>query len=653
MKSANPLWRIAGLTCLCLLSACSQATPEPAATPSPSSTPVPTATDTASPAPTNTPTVTPTPGPMSAEEVFDLLSPSIAFLETPIASGSGVLIADNYVLTNAHVVWPYDQARVVFSDGSEFEEAPVIAWDLMADLALLGPVDTGLPALELVDGEGEAIGRDVYLIGYPGEVDEFPQPTFSRGLISRQREWEELELTYLQTDAAIAGGQSGGVLVSDRGKVIGISGLRFTEVSYGIILSAADILPRLEPLRDGASPSELGERQLLDGEAALSHRFLLEPAESVLFVSQLNGDQSLELTLKGAEGIDYQVIDPSGLPLIFQTTAEQANEEVTVEARLDGPHFVALENRGQENSYLTLEANRSLALYEDVDDDHLVRVGSTYYGAMDYAGDVDRYQVLLNEGDIINVRVESALIDPAVRVIDFAAGPNQEAFDDDSGSGLFGLSAALSYFAPHAGLYGLEVSDSFSQVGGGYTIAIAEWAPADPTPIVPLSTPTPIVTESGEVVVYQSPNHPFTIQAPADWFTDPEAAEGQLSFFCLAIQPCYLAPEANIALGITEEDLSAAGLEDMSTSEYGDLVEEVIGRSDPDAAFTGETLQTDSGLTVEVLSFSLSFGGYGSRMYYVHEGVAFNASFLAADQAVYDQHAELIGAVYVSFDVTE
>ena len=67
------------------------------------------------------------------------------------------------------------------------------------------------------------------LIGYPAEFGEFPQPTITWGILSRYREWEQIGITYFQTDAAIAGGQSGGVLLSESGEVIGISGLRFSE----------------------------------------------------------------------------------------------------------------------------------------------------------------------------------------------------------------------------------------------------------------------------------------------------------------------------------------------------------------------------------------------------------------------------------------
>jgi len=200
-----------------MLAGCSTATVAPTAVPSP--TIAATATDT--PTLTPEPTATPTPAPLTPSQVFRKVSPSVAFIDTPVTRGSGFLIDGGYVVTSAHVVWPFDTVRVVFPDGSEFKNAPLLAWDLMVDLAVIGPIGIDLPPLTPIDGENYVIGSDVYLIGYPGEVEEFPQPAISRGLISRKREWDRTDVTYFQTDAAVAGGQSGGVLVSELGEAHG------------------------------------------------------------------------------------------------------------------------------------------------------------------------------------------------------------------------------------------------------------------------------------------------------------------------------------------------------------------------------------------------------------------------------------------------
>ena len=142
---------------------------------------------------------------------------------------------------------------------------PVAGWDPMADLAVLGPVRVSAPSLELRNGEDMAIGSELFLVGYPAEVDLFPQPSITRGILSRFREWDRLGMTYFQTDAAIAGGQSGGPMVDSKGDVVGISGLSFSDAGFGMVASSADVAPIVAQLIQGLDSSGLGDRRLPAG----------------------------------------------------------------------------------------------------------------------------------------------------------------------------------------------------------------------------------------------------------------------------------------------------------------------------------------------------------------------------------------------------
>ena len=62
------------------------------------------------------------------------------------------------MVTNAHVVWPYQNARIVFPDGTEHLDVPVLNSDLTGDLAALGPLDTRIEPVALEDGEHLSIG---------------------------------------------------------------------------------------------------------------------------------------------------------------------------------------------------------------------------------------------------------------------------------------------------------------------------------------------------------------------------------------------------------------------------------------------------------------------------------------------------------------
>ena len=97
---------------------------------------------------------------MTSSEIYATLSPSVAYIETPSGYASGFLIEGDYVVTNLHVVWPFEEVRVAIPDGTELV-APVAAWDPMSALAVLGPVDTAAPPVELRVTENLAIGSEL------------------------------------------------------------------------------------------------------------------------------------------------------------------------------------------------------------------------------------------------------------------------------------------------------------------------------------------------------------------------------------------------------------------------------------------------------------------------------------------------------------
>ena len=198
---------------------------------------------------------------LTSAQVFNRVAPAIAYVQTDERSGSGVLIEGRYLVTNHHVVWPFDTARVVFPNGAEFDAVGVKGWDREADLAVLGPIDTATHPVPLIDGESTPIGADMYLIGYPAEFELFPQPTIVKGILSRLRQSGSKGITYFQTDASIAGGQSGGALVSEAGAVIGISGSSIADGKFALVASSADLLPRIRKLIAGGGDPVSGERR--------------------------------------------------------------------------------------------------------------------------------------------------------------------------------------------------------------------------------------------------------------------------------------------------------------------------------------------------------------------------------------------------------
>ena len=135
--------------------------------------------------------------------------------------GSGVIFsADGYVLTNNHVIAGADDIQIALDDG-RVAQAQVIGSDAETDLAVL-KVDAGnLPAIDVPDGQGAEVGDVVLAIGNPVGLGK----TVTMGIVSatgRQLRMSAYE-DFIQTDAAINAGNSGGALVNAVGELIGIN----------------------------------------------------------------------------------------------------------------------------------------------------------------------------------------------------------------------------------------------------------------------------------------------------------------------------------------------------------------------------------------------------------------------------------------------
>lgn len=146
----------------------------------------------------------------------------------PFASGSGVILTDDgLIVTNHHVIEDADLARVILQDGVIYQ-ARIIGSDPITDLAILQIDATGLIPIE-VGSTGElAIGDQAVAIGNPLGLPGGASVTV--GVISAfDREVtvgstpEDRLFGMLQTDAPITRGSSGGALVDDRGRLIGIT----------------------------------------------------------------------------------------------------------------------------------------------------------------------------------------------------------------------------------------------------------------------------------------------------------------------------------------------------------------------------------------------------------------------------------------------
>ena len=166
--------------------------------------------------------------------------------------GSGFIIdKEGYILTNNHMVESADEVKVILSDKREFK-AEIIGRDPKTDLALIKIEDAkDLEPLTLGDSEKLEVGDWVVAIGNPYGLEN----TVTAGIVSakyRQIGTSSYD-NYIQTDASINRGNSGGPLLNTQGEVIGINTAIFSQTggSIGIgfaipINTAKDLLPQLK-----------------------------------------------------------------------------------------------------------------------------------------------------------------------------------------------------------------------------------------------------------------------------------------------------------------------------------------------------------------------------------------------------------------------
>jgi len=431
----------------------------------------------AAPAQASISSITPTPQSqtaLSAAEIFARISPSVAYIETPTGTGSGVFIEEGYLLTNAHVLWPFESVRLVFPNGTEFIDAPVFKTDLMVDLALIGPLETGIPALSLADGEALPVGSSAYLIGYPGEVEAFPQPAIAGGLISRIRQWPAADITYFQTDAAIAGGQSGGVLVSDSGQVIGLSGFFFAEMGFALSASSADLSGRVARLIQGDDMSGLGERHISTSGGQREQTIILSNVwDTAGYVLDAPPGSDVEITVDSEADIEFMVADAFGDNILATDDIDGVGAESgAFTTELEAPYFLFVRHFEPDDQALQIFSNYGLAPYQDVDDGTEVAIGETVAASIDYPGDIDYFILNLDAGETVEVVVDSVMIDPFLTLDYPEATIDDILSNDDDGGGLFGLNAALTFTAPQRESYFLIVDDSPGRDFGGYFLVV-------------------------------------------------------------------------------------------------------------------------------------------------------------------------------------
>lgn len=515
----------------------------------------------------------------SEPDLYRSIAPSVAFIQTPIVdggvqqtvqdgkvvetdlepdyriSGSGVLIEDGYIITSHRLVWPYGAVRVLFPDGSVFEDVPVVNSDPLSGLAILGPVDTLLTPLALADGERETVGSDLFLIVYPAANDDFPQPVMGRGNLQALWEAEHAGVSFFQADITLAEGYvpdgraisgkptntdtvSGGALVNRQGELIGISVPIPHREHMSHAASASDVAPIVEWLVSGETQPKVGDRrppssgEQLEftfetrddwdrhwrGDTNYYRRFLVrEPVGTLV---------KIEFTGHGFHRAAY-LHDPQGRPVLHQRLTMGVGADAgSTTLRSAGPHFLTLhytpEYDGESEQFgeARLRSNVRLIPLQDPDDGREVAVGETIAGNQDAPYDRDWFTIMLREGETVVISGESLTSsfqwDRMTVDIDFPTARENQKIHVEVNTDAYGGNGASSvvYRAPHTGEYFLDVS-----ARGGYYLSVEE-APPDVGAVFIPASPTvegEVAGPFGPMTVYESHLGKFSIQVPAGW----------------------------------------------------------------------------------------------------------------------------------------
>ncbi len=157
------------------------------------------------------------------------------------AMGSGVIVSqEGHILTNHHVVAGMEKIAVQLSDGRQIA-AQLIGTDEVTDIAVLKIDAPNIMPLPLGDSDTVRPGQMVFAVGNPFGLQE----TVTQGIISAKgrRAVADSGVEFLQTDAAVNSGNSGGPLLNLRGEIIGINSAIFSTSPEGAWLGISFAIP--------------------------------------------------------------------------------------------------------------------------------------------------------------------------------------------------------------------------------------------------------------------------------------------------------------------------------------------------------------------------------------------------------------------------
>ena len=287
------------------------------------------------------------------------------------AGGSGVIISeDGYIVTNNHVVDGASKLKVKLNDGRSFD-AKLIGKDSATDLALLKVEAKGLPTLAFGSSDALRLGEWVLAIGSPFDL----QSTITAGIVSAKARQlgaipNDFRIeSFIQTDAAVNPGNSGGALVNTHGELVGINTLIKSQTGSYVGYSFA--IPESIVRKVVVDLKEFGvvQRALLGVQFRVVDQDFLDTDGKELGIKDLGGAYVAAVVEGGAAseaGIRKGdvILDIDGVKIVEPSTLQEQiakrrpNDTVKLSVKRDGKvkqFDVTLRNKAGKTELVTKE----------------------------------------------------------------------------------------------------------------------------------------------------------------------------------------------------------------------------------------------------------------------------------------------------------
>ena len=268
-----------------------------------------------------------------------------------MASGSGVILSnDGYIVTNNHVIEDANEIEVVLNDKRTFT-AKLIGTDPNTDLALLKIEATNLPTIEIGNSDDLRVGEWVLAVGNPFNLTS----TVTAGIVSAKARSinilnSDMKIeSFIQTDAAVNPGNSGGALVNTQGQLVGINTAIASQTGsyagYAFAIPTAIMQKVVADLRQfGTVQRALLGIRMLDITQQVKDQLSLESMEGVYVGEVISGSAADKAGMKAGDVI----VQVDGRPI---NASSQLQEQIG--RKNPGDQITILVRRGQRS--LTLQ----------------------------------------------------------------------------------------------------------------------------------------------------------------------------------------------------------------------------------------------------------------------------------------------------------